>query len=153
MHLSDLLDDELLMPKTVCTSKDEIINKLIERIYGTKLEFPLLRQEMTKTIYIRELIGGTVLPSGLAIPHARIKNYKGFILALGTPAGPIFQDGIQIRMIALMITSQSGSPWYLPVLGALTKLSRDSAYFSRLYGAETTEKFKTILKERDAELD
>ena len=152
MTLSELLMPDLVVPGIACASKDELIRKLVQRVYGTDLELPLLQQDMQKTIYIRELIGGTLLPSGLSIPHARLRDFEGFIIALGTPADPLFHEGIQIRMMALMITSHSGVPWYLSVLAALTKISKDSEYFSRLCRVQDTENFFHVLRERDTEL-
>ena len=154
MTLSELLKSELIFVKTPCasSSKEELIHNLVERVYQTGREFPLSRQEMLNTIYKREQIGGTLLPSGLSVPHARLRDFDDFILALGTPAEALFHEGLQIRLMALMITSQSGGPRYLPVLAALTKISRDGVYFSRLCGAEDPEAFLRILGERDPEL-
>ena len=146
------MESDLVLPKMSCSSKDELISKLLECIYRTGRVLPLPQNEVLSKIQMREEIGGTLLPSGLSVPHARLKEYEGFILALGTPAVPILHEGIEIRLVALMISSQSGGLYYLPTLAALTKLSRDSEYFSRLGKAETAGDFIGILKERDLEL-
>jgi len=153
MILTDLIKPELVLPKTPCASREELTAKLVECVYGTGRQLPLSREDLLKTIYIREQIGGTLLPSGLSIPHARLKNFEDFIFALATPAEPLFHEGQELRLAALMITSQSGGPWYLPVLAALTRISKDEAYFSRLCGAENPEALINILRERDTELD
>ena len=153
MTLCELLRSELILVKTACSSKDELIIKLVEQVYANGHEFPLSREDILKTINMREQIGGTMLPSGLSVPHARLRDYEGFILALGIPGDPVIYEGLQIRMMALMISSQSGAPWYLPTLAALTKISRDQEYFSRLCSAENSEDFINILQERDTDLD
>lgn len=152
MTLSELLAPNLVLTKKACTSKDELIVMLVEHIYKTELPLPLSPKEMLKKIKIREEIGGTLFPSGLSVPHARLPNYDGFILALGMPAEPIFHQGIKIRLMALMITNQAGGLWYLPTLAYLTKLSRDTEYFSRLSGAENYDDVIEILRERNQEL-
>ena len=152
MTLTQLLKPELALAKVSCASKDELIIKLVQRIYDSNRDLPLSQGEMLKTINIREQIGGTLLPSGLSIPHARLKNFEGFVLALASPAEPLFYKEQEIRLAAMMITGQSGGPWYLPVLAALTKISRDKEYFSRLCGAENPGDFINILRERDCEL-
>ena len=152
MTLSELLKPELVLPKIACASKDELIAKLLERIYDSGQKLPLSKEELLETINLREQIGGTLLPSGLSVPHARLKDYEGFVFAVGTPAEPLFHDGLEIRVAAMMITSQSGGPWYLTVLAALTKISKDGEYFSRLCGADNPEDFLKILKEKDTEL-
>ena len=152
MTLSELLKSELILLKTQCASKDDLVSTLVEKLYTTGHEFPLPKNDLLKTINMREQIGGTMLPSGLSVPHARLRDYEGFILALATPAEGLFHEGLQIHLMALMISSQSGGPWYLPSLAALTKISRDKDYLLSLSGAETPEDFIAILKERDTEL-
>jgi len=153
MTLTELITPELVFPKVTCASKDELISKLAELIYNTGREFPLSREDLLETIYMREQIGGTLLPSGLSVPHARLKDFDDFVFALATPAQPLFHDGQEIYLAAMMITSQSGGPWYLSTLAALTKMSRDSNFLSRLGGAESPEDFIRILMERNPELD
>ena len=152
MTLTELLKPGLVFPKIICATKDELISKLVEQVYSTGQEFPLSQEDLLKTIYTREQIGGTLLPSGLSIPHARINDFEDFAFALATPAQPLFHEGQEIRLAAMMITSQSGGPWYLAVLAALTKISRDAEFLSRLSGAETPEDFISILRERNPEL-
>ena len=152
MTLTELIKPELIFTKIACTSKDELIAKLVERIYGTSLELPLSQRDLLETIYMREQIGGTLLPSGLSVPHARLKGFYGFIFALATPMEPLFHEGQEIRLAAMMITSLSGGPWYLPALAELTKISKDEDYFSRLCGAENPKDFTKILRERNLEL-
>jgi len=152
MTLTELLKPELLFPKIACSSKNDLIAKLTREIYRTGRELPLLQEELLKSIHIREQIGGTLLPSGLVIPHARLKGFEDFVLVLATPAQPLFQGEQEIRLAAMMITSQSGGAWYLETLAALTKMSRDEEYFSRLTGAENREDFISILRERDPPL-
>jgi len=152
MTLTELLKTELIFPKIACTTKDELIAELVERIYDTDRELPLSKEELLETIYAREKIGGTLLPSGLSIPHARLKDFDGFVFALATPAQPLFFEGQEIRLAALMITSQSGGPWYLAALAKLTKISRDMEYLARLDAAENKEDFISILQERDSEI-
>jgi len=152
MTLTELITPELIFPKITCDSKDELIEKLAQRVYSTGREFPLSQEGLLETIYTREQIGGTLLPSGLSVPHARLKDFEDFVFALATPAQPLFHEGQEIHLTAMMITSLSGGPWYLTVLAALTKISRDSEYLSRLSGAENPDDFIRILRERNSEL-
>ena len=152
MTLSELLDRKLILPNILCNSKDELIYKLVDLIYAAGREPPSPKEDVLNIIITREKIGGTLLPSGLAIPHARLGNFEGFLLALAVPRTPLFHEGIQIRMMVLMITSQSGVPWYLPALAAFTKVSRNREYFSRLCAAQDPDDFIRILREQDPEV-
>ncbi|MCL2069615.1 MAG: PTS sugar transporter subunit IIA [Treponema sp.] len=152
MYLSELLANERIYPKIACSSKDELLSIVLEKIYHSSEKFPLSQEELLKALDLREKIGGTMLPSGLSIPHARIKEYEGFVLALATPSEPIFYEGIQVRMMSMMLTSQQGGPNYLPCLAALTKLSRDPELFSILCDEVDPEKFLLAIKGKDLEL-
>ena len=149
MTLSELLTNNIVLPKTPSSSKDELISILMDRIYSEEKMPELPQNEVQKMIDNREEIGGTLLPSGLSIPHARLKGYEGFILALATPAEPLFYGEAQIRLMALMLTSQSGGIYYLPTLAALTKISRDEGIMLSLNKAETPEDFIGIIKQND----
>jgi PTS system nitrogen regulatory IIA component len=152
MTLSNILPPDLVLPRIVCGSKDELISILVDHVYSTGREPPLPAKDILNAIHIREEIGGTLLPSGLSVPHARLKDYDGFIISVGLPASPLVHEGLQVRMMALMISSQTGGPHYLTSLAALTKISRDAEYFARLCRAETPEEFMEMLRECDPEL-
>ena len=153
MTMSELLTPELVLPRVKCASKEELISGLMDCIYGSGRELLPDREEVLRAIQMRERIGGTLLPSGLAIPHARLGGFEGFIFALGTSMEPLFHDGIQIRLMALILSDQLGSSYYLPTVATLTKLSRDGEFISRLCEAENPETFLSILKEKDQELE
>ena len=152
MTLVELLKPELIFPKINCACKDGFIAELVDSIYDRCGELPISREDLLKTINTRESIGGTLLPSGLFIPHARLKNFDDFVLAIATPAQPLFHAGLEIRLSAMMITSQTGRPWYLETLAALTKISRDTEFVTRLSGADNPQDFINILRERDSSL-
>jgi PTS system nitrogen regulatory IIA component len=152
MIFSEFIKKDLIQLKIPCTSKDDLILKLIEAVYETGQNIPISKNELTEKINTREKIGGTLLPSGLSIPHARLKGYEDFIIALGTPSTPLLHDELKVHLVALMVSSQSGGEHYLPTLAALTKLSRDEVFFLKLCDSDNTDDFIGILKERDGEL-
>jgi PTS system nitrogen regulatory IIA component len=149
MTLSELLKPELIRPKILCSSKDDFITKLMDCICKTNRKFIYSQEEMLASVFKREQIGGTTFPSGLAVPHSRIGDFDDFVFALGTPLNPIFHEGIQIRLMVLMLSNQSGGPYYFPTVAALTKISMDSEYFPALCEAESPEEFIKIIQAKD----
>jgi PTS system nitrogen regulatory IIA component len=152
MTLVELLRPELIFTNTVCVSKDDLIRIIVEKIYSAGMALPVSQDVLMDSIIKREQIGGTFLPSGLSVPHARLKDFDGFILALGTTTEPIFYEETQLHLMALMISSQSGGPHYLPAVAALTKISRDAEFLSSLGGAENAEGFIRLMREKDQQL-
>jgi len=152
MTLVELLEPELILTNTVCDSKDGLITSLVEKIYSAGMAPPISQDVLLQAILKREQIGGTFLPSGLSVPHARIKDFDGFVMALGTAKEPLFHEGTQVRLMALMVSSQSGGPYYLPAVAALTKISRDAAFLSLLSRMENAEGFISLMREKDQQL-
>ena len=155
MTLSQILKPELILTKVACASKDELLSILVERVYSLGLKTPISQEDLMQALLKREEIGGTLLPSGLIVPHARLKDHddENFIIAMGIPLEPLFQDNQKIRMMALMVSSQLGGPYYLRSLAALTRISRDEEFFNRLCKAETPEDFLNLLNDKDTELN
>jgi len=153
MTLTELLKPELILTNSICASKDDLIKNIVKKIYSAGMGPPISQDVLLQAILNREQIGGTFLPSGLSLPHARLKDFEGFIIALGTTKEPLFHEGTQLRLMALMISSQTGGPHYLPAVAALTKISRDGEFLSRLGGAENAESFIGLLKEKDQQLE
>ena len=149
MSLCEIILPQLILPQAACKSKNDLIHTLVEKIYEAGIELPINQHSLIKTIHIREDIGGTLLPSGLSIPHARLKDYEGFVIAFGIPTKAIPQNGMQLRMMTLMISSSTGGPHYLKSLAALTKISRDKVYFEKLCSVKSTEEFLEVLKESE----
>jgi len=152
MTLVELLKPELILTNIVCDSKDGLIRSLVEKIYSAGMAPPVSQDILLQAIIKREQIGGTFLPSGLSVPHARLKDFEGLTLALATTKEPLFFDGTQLRLMALMISSQSGGPYYLPAVAALTKISRDAEFLTLLSNAENSESFIRLMREKDQEL-
>jgi PTS system nitrogen regulatory IIA component len=152
MTLLELLEPELILTNAPCASKDDLIRGIVEKIYSAGMEPPISQDVLLHAILKREQIGGTFLPSGLSVPHARLKDFESFILAFGTTKEPLFYDGTQLRLMALMVSSQSGGIHYLPAIAALTKISRDGEFLSRLCKTENAENFISLMKEKDQEL-
>ena len=145
MSLSEIILPQLILPQANCKSKNELIHLLVEKIYEAGIELPINQHSLIKTIHSREEIGGTLLPSGLSVPHARLKNYEGFVIAFGIPSRTILQNGIQLHMMTLMISSSTGGQHYLKSLAALTKISRDKDHFEKLCSAKSQDEFIEIL--------
>ena len=152
MTLVELLKPELIFTNIVCASKDDLIKATVEKIYSTGMAPPVSQDVLMDSIIKREQIGGTLLPSGLSVPHARLKDFEGFILALSTTKEPLFFERTPLYLMALMISSQSGGQHYLPAVAALTKISRDTEFLSLLSRAENAESLIGLMKEKDQQL-
>jgi PTS system nitrogen regulatory IIA component len=155
MKLSSLLNPDLVLIKKPCKSKNELLNELIREIYKThRLSLP--EEEVRQALLHREQLGGTAFPTGLITPHARLERFDDLLIAIGIPAEPIIvpQNGedITIRMMVLLLTSQTASSLYLNSLSAFVKFSRDSDFFGKLCGAANPHAFIQLFKDANIEV-
>ncbi|GHV80094.1 hypothetical protein AGMMS49944_18850 [Spirochaetia bacterium] len=146
MKLSSLIHPDLVLLKRPGRTRDELLDEMIRELYRPGKRFPIPEKTLRDVIADRENLGGTLLPSGLAIPHARLEDFDDFIIVIGIPTSPIQAEGEPAtHMMALMLTSLSASTQYLNTLAALAKISQ-GPLFPKLCGAVNPNAFIEILK-------
>ncbi len=145
MKLSSLLDPNLICIKPKVDTKEQAIDLLIQKLYR-HYAFELDRAEMEKKVAERENLGGTSFPTGIAVPHARLENFKDLIVGIIIPETPIKTEAKPIRMLVLILTDKSSSTLYLNTLAAFVKISKDEGNFLRLVDAGTPQDFIDTLK-------
>ena len=138
MLLSSLLDAKFIKLGLAARSKAEVINLLLDEMF-THYRFQHSRDEVQQAINARETLKGTVFPTGLAVPHARIDLFNDILIAIATLKEPIEEDGIPIRMVVLILTSKTTSNLYLNCLAAFTKMSTDHTTFNQLIESANAE--------------
>lgn len=144
MLLADLLQPSFIHLRSDIDGKDAAIDHLLGHFLKSS-SVQLERVAVRAAIDAREALGGTVFPTGIAVPHARLADFDDLLIGVCVPARPVPVSGTPVRMIVLMLTSKAGSPVYLNTLAAWLKLSQDAALFGRLVGARTPHEFIEIV--------
>jgi PTS system nitrogen regulatory IIA component len=152
MQLASLLVPRLVFLRRAYAGKDEMINDLVREVFHTRYKITCGEEDVKAAIRDRESLGGTVFPSGLAVPHARLDNFDDILFVVCVPASPIFFEGMPIRLMVLVLTGHATSAMYLNTLAALVKLSTDKDYFERLLASSSPQNFIHILRERNMEV-
>ncbi|MDR0908680.1 MAG: CBS domain-containing protein [Spirochaetaceae bacterium] len=155
MKLSSLIQPSLII-RSKALSREKLLDELFKALQKQDRN-GLPHSEIQEAVAAREKIGSTVLPSGLAIPHARMHEFsKGtdfsdFIIAIAIPEKPISSGDGSISMMVLFLSSAQTMNTYLNALAAFTKYSRDGNFFKQLCAAEPVD-FIELIKSRDAEV-
>ena len=136
MKLTSLLDRRFLLPRAKAATKEEAIALLADLICS-HTELRDRKELVLKAVMEREALGGTTFPTGIAIPHARIAGFDDMLIGVCVPDSPIRAEGIDVRMVVLILTSAAPSTIYLNTLATLTRLSQNAALFERLVGSAT----------------
>lgn len=145
MLLADLLQPSLVHLRSDVDGKDAAIDHLVGHFLKTS-PARLDRAAVRAAIDAREALGGTVFPTGIAVPHGRLADFDDLLIGVSVPLRPVTIAGTPTRMIVLMLTSKAGSPVYLNTLASWLKLSQDAALFGRLVGARTPHEFIEIVR-------
>ena len=124
MKFGSLVDKECILIGNGFKSIDEAIDGLIELFFRRK-KLPMNPEEVSRIVRNREQLGGTVLPSGLAIPHGRIEGFHDLLIGIWIPESPLETDHGTVRFLVFSLTSKSGTALYLPMLAALAKFSQN----------------------------
>jgi mannitol/fructose-specific phosphotransferase system IIA component (Ntr-type) len=155
MKLSNLLDPRLvLLDSDVATIEEAIEQGLrsIVSLYSHEVNYDDVLQRLNE----RRRLGGTCLPSGITVPHARLPVFKDFIISVIVPKKPIIADekcmdssctdAPPIRIVWLILLSQTASTLYLNTLAKIVEASKDDKIMAALTGAESSNQFVAVME-------
>lgn len=152
MKLSSLIEKDLILINQKINSREDAVRKSI-RALCEKKKMKFTEEQIISEIMSRDELGGTVFDTGLAIPHARIKEYNDLSIIICIPENEVPVDGINISCFAVMVTSTAVSNLYLQVLATLAKISKDDALFNQIVNAASPEellkKFNAIYVKKE----
>ena len=81
-----------------------------------------------KSLFERELQGGTFVGADIAIPHAKLDNLNKPVLAIGVSRVGIYdaESGKTTRIMFLILSPQSDPDSHIQLLGVISKMAADS---------------------------
>ena len=144
MNLSNLIDPKLVQLGVDVSTIDAAIEKAIDMI-SNAYSHEIHREDILARIQERQNLGGTNYASGIAIPHARIPSFNDFLIAVVVPQKPIAEQvegkEVQIKIVYVILISNSVSTLYLNTLATLIDSSKNTNFMNKLLSAETGARF------------
>ncbi|MBI9103567.1 MAG: CBS domain-containing protein [Spirochaetales bacterium] len=131
MKLVTILDRDLIIQKAEISSIDGAVD-LMSALFEQQKRVKLSSGDISTAIKERCKLGGTVFPTGITIPHARMTGFDDLIIGICIPKTPFEENGTLIRCIVVMLTSVNVSNIYLQTLSVLMKLSQDEPFFDQM---------------------
>ncbi|MEN9344287.1 MAG: hypothetical protein RLZZ453_1074 [Chlamydiota bacterium] len=128
-------------------SRDEALDSLIESLseQGRLQDEGRFRQ----AVLDREQIVSTGIGFGVAIPHAKLKNYSDFFVAIGIQKGRGIDwnslDGLPVNLIFLIGGPEDRHTEYLKILSTLTAVIRNESKRRSLLEATSAEEVIKVL--------
>jgi PTS system nitrogen regulatory IIA component len=153
MQLASLIIPNFVFLHGNYGSKDEIIDELIRELFRSgRYKINHTPEEVMRAVSERENLGGTLFPTGLCVPHARLENFDDILILVCVPLSPVPCGDTRIRILVLVFTGHQTSTIYLNTLAAFVKISRDTEFFTRLLACSAPHDFIQLLRERNIEV-
>jgi PTS system nitrogen regulatory IIA component len=148
MRISDYLDSRLISFLDVET-RDEAIDALIDLLEDAG-ELPD-KSAFQKAIIQREKIVSTGIGMGVAVPHAKLKEYPDFFIAVGIQQKKGLDwnalDKAPVRLIFMIGGPDDKQTEYLQILSLLTSAIRDVELRKTLLNAQTPEEVAELFSQ------
>lgn len=148
LHLSSLLNKDLIKINITCDSLETIYSILIDEICDT-FALPEPCSDLLQRILERDKEASTVFPTGVAIPHVHIEGYDDTIIGIAIPSEPVKTDDGDIKLFILVISGTLQNTLYLHILQSIIKLSKDTNLFNRLLKVKKPDEFIELIAEGD----
>ncbi len=140
MRISDYLESRLITFLDVDT-RDEAINALIDLL--DEEGYLANKEVFRKAIIHREQLVSTGIGMGVAIPHAKLREFTDFFIVIGIQKNKGLDwnalDKAPVRLIFMIGGPDDKQSEYLQILSLLTSAIRDVDLRKKLLSAPTPE--------------
>jgi Kef-type K+ transport system membrane component KefB/mannitol/fructose-specific phosphotransferase system IIA component (Ntr-type) len=149
-NLSEYLTTDVLIPYLTGTTKDAIIDELLDILNDRKLikKFELARQ----AVYDREASMSTGIQYGIAIPHGRTDAVDRLVCSIGLkPEGVDFNaiDGQVSRIFVMTLSPQSASAPHMQFMSMVSQ-ALDEEGRKKLLNCKTSRQMYEVLTKSPA---
>jgi len=152
MKLSDIMEEDNLIPDLKARDKKRVIEELAEAIVKNKPS--LDKDSLVRVLLERESLGSTAIGDGVAIPHGKFHGITMPIISFGRSLNGLdFEsiDGQPVFLFFLLVAPEDSASVHLKALARIAKLLKDSIFRKSLMEAPTTEELYKIIIQNDEE--
>ncbi len=148
MTLQNLLNPHLIFLQAPLRSKEDAIKFLLDHVVRY-YQLTERREEFARLIQERETLGGTTFPSKLCVPHARIPQFSDMIVAIAVPQKSFLAEGMEVKLVVLLLTSEDNPKLYLNTLSSVAKLSMKKELMAALLNCRSPKAFIRLVAEQN----
>jgi fructose PTS system EIIBC or EIIC component len=133
MKISDILEEKLVVPNLPGSTKEEIINSMVDLISQSPKVID--REKVRSAIYDRERIMSTGVGNGFAIPHGKTDAVADVVAAFGVTANPIDYQSLDekpVRLVFLLVGKESMVGPHIKLLSRISRLMNKEDFRNRL---------------------
>jgi PTS system nitrogen regulatory IIA component len=148
MDLKGILKKELIFFSNLSKKKDNL-EALIRLIDNENLVEDA--EALSQSIFSREEIMSTGIGLGIAVPHARIKEVKNILIAIGINKKGIEDyeslDGTPVRLVIMIIAGEKQHKEYLKLLSQIVKILKKNSRIDYLLEAEKADEVIELISQ------
>ncbi len=150
MRLTDILDQELVLPDLQGQNKREVLNEFAALLDSREK----IRDQngFLEVILAREALGSTGIGEGIAIPHGKLKNLDRLVLSFGiSHKGVDFDamDGNPVHIFFVLIAPEDSPGDHLKALARISRVLKNRAFRERLLEAASADGLYQLICEED----
>ena len=159
MELTKHLSPEQILLSVDVKDKWELLDLMIKAVLKhpiCKSQSPETLQQIKANIVKREKDMSTGMGGGYALPHARVRGFKGFAVCIARLKNDIDYesiDGQPIKLICMVIAPEENPTIVLKVLGTLSRFLLNEADSHVFYNENDPIKLYEYLREKEIDLD
>ena len=147
-ELIGFLKEELFLPDLTSRTKKEVLNDLMEPL--VEAGHVKNKNLILDTLLNRETLGSTGIGKGVAIPHCRTLTVTKIVVVVGISKRGLLYDSVdkkKVQLFFLIIAPpHDESNLYLPILGKIVEMVRDTKIRNAMLKAEDYESFFTVIE-------
>ncbi len=144
MKLSSLIEKEYIITGSKAETREDVIREAIGQLYQSR-SLSISKKDAIDAIMERDTLGGTVFLTGMAIPHARLKDFEDLVIMMVLPKNPIRVEDVDVSCFVIMLTSLSVSNTYLQVLASFSRMSTDREFYKQLIAGASVDDIHSLL--------
>jgi len=152
MALADYLCPETIAMDLRSEKRNDSVRALLERLVSAGKVRADLLDAAVRAILAREELGSTALGNGVAVPHARLDELDGVVMAFGySRCGVQFKalDGELVHEIFLIMAPGACNDEYMAVLQRVARLVGNGDFRRFLAGADSSDTVLALIEEMD----
>lgn len=157
MKLFSYLDPNFIFLDLKSKEKDDVISEMVDKVSKKDAYFEKNREMIKEAVLKREHEISTAMGKKIAIPHARIENYKDVVLAIG-----ILKDEIcceladhrtdNVKIFFLIVAGQVKNNLMLKLMSGIMKLVGKSSVMEKMPSQKEEEKIIELIREANIEV-
>lgn len=149
LPLTDVFWERNILLDPECENRWQLLSHMADTLIADRQLSEEMRARVIATIYNRELESATSTGRGVAIPHAALPGFEGAVGCLAILREEVDFGGDPVRLVFLLVTSESDYQEYIRILGKIAKLILKPGFAEKLMDATNPAEAVALIREAE----